>query len=278
MDDKIKDLYKNDPNVKIVGYVYETNNYDMFSKMEGNRDVEALGRIKASMKKNGFINCPILINEKGEVSDGQHRLASAEDLRLPVKFVVQPGIGLKETIDLNTGQKNWTALNRIHGHSVNNDNYARFEQLSTLFSCSPNVIYAAMGISITGGSINALIKNGSLICTEEQYESAVVTLKWATSFNDLIKANRVKGSKPNFYLAIIFASRCKYISTQTLSERIRSNFHLYGSYFGSVEDIVKKTEDVYNYKVPMSNRVYIVDAYRKAAADSLARFRKRNDK
>lgn len=271
----IKDFYKDNPNVRIVGYVYETDDYEMFQKMEGNRDVEKFGRIKTSMKKNGFINCPILINEKGEVSDGQHRLASAEELKLPVKFVVQPGISLKETIDLNTGQKNWTAMNRVHGQAFNNENFARFEQLANIFSCTPQVIYTAMGVSITGGSVSGLIKNGSLICTEEQYEKAVITLKWATSFNDLIKTNRVKGSKPNFYVAIIFASRCKHVNIQTLSERIRANFHLYGTYFGSVEEIVKRTEDVYNFKVPMSNRVYIVDSYRKAAADSLARFKKR---
>lgn len=271
-----KDYFKNNPNVRIVGYIYETEDESIFKKLEGNRDVEKVSSLKRSMKKNGFINCPILINEKGEVSDGQHRLTAASDIGLPIKFCVQEGMGIEETIDLNTGQRNWSTMNYLHSKALSSKDYARFEQLATIFPfAQPGVIYAAMGGNLTGGAVDKVIKNNTLVCTEPQYEEAAKMLNWLSSFNDLIKANKMKGSKGNFYIALLFAKRCGLVNGQVLTKRVRDNFHIYGTYFSTVEDNVRKTEDAYNFKVPTSNRVYLVDAYRKIADESLNRYRKK---
>lgn len=267
-----KDYFKNNPNVRIVGYIYETEDKNIFKKLEGNRDVEKVSSLKKSMKKNGFINCPVLINEKGEVSDGQHRLMAASDIGLPIKFCVQEGMGIEETIDLNTGQRNWSTINYLHSKSLNSKDYARFEQLATIFPfAQPSVIYAAMGGNLTGGSVEKMIKRNTLTCTESQYEEATKMLTWLSSFNDLIKVNKIKGSKGSFYIALLFARRSGLVNSQVLTKRVRDNFHIYGTYFSTVEDSVRKTEDAYNFKVPTNNRVYLVDAYRKAADESLSR-------
>ena len=141
-----------------------------------------------------------------------------------------------------------------------------------MFGKPNQVIYAAMGCGMTGGGFSEALKNKTLTCTEEQYEEAVKMLSWIGTFDDLIK--KMKGSKANFYTAILFARKQRNIDIGLLSKRIKDNFHIYGGYFGRVEDVVKKTEDVYNYKVPANNRIYFVDEYRRQAAERQANFKK----
>lgn len=271
----LENLFADNPNVGIVGYIYETDDYSMFKKLEGNRDVEKTGKLKKSMKKNGFLNCPAVVNEELEVIDGQNRIFVAEELKIPVKFCIQPMVGIEETKELNSGQKNWSTLNYLHSNAIGNNNYARFEQLHNMFGYSPDIIYASMGANITGGGVTGIIRSGGLKCTEEQYEEATKTLKYLTMFNELVKNSKIKGSKSNFYIAVMFARRSEGINSHVLAQRIKDNFHVFGTYLGSTEECVRKVESAYNYKVPADNRIYLVDKYRKLADESLARYKKR---
>lgn len=270
MQDKMpKDIYADDPDVKIVGYIYETSNYEMFKKMEGNRDVKKINKLKSSMKKHGFLTIPVVINKNNEIGDGQHRESAGESLGLPIKFCVEPEFQLDETIDVNCCQRTWSQDEKVGSMAAKgNENFQRVDELRKTFAKPLNVIYAAMGKGITGGSVSGKINSKTLICTEEEYEEAAKMLAWIRTFDDLIRQYRVTGSKPNFYFSIMFARRCKEIDTSLLSERIRNHFHIYGTYFGNTEEIVRKTEEIYNYKVPTKNRVYILDSFRKAVAES----------
>ena len=270
MQDKMpRDLFENDPNVKITGYIYETTNYSMFKKMEGNREVQKINKLKSSMKKHGFLSIPVVINKRNEIGDGQHREYVGEDLGLPIKFCVEPNIELEETIDINGCQKTWSQEQKVYSKAVKgNDNFQRLEELHNTFNKPFNVIYAAMGKGITGGAISGKIENGCLIVSEEDYEEAVKMLSWIGQFDYLIRNNKMSGSKNNFYFAIMFARRCREINTALLSERIRNNFHIYGTYFGNVESVVEKTEEIYNFKVQAKSRIYILDSFRKALAES----------
>lgn len=263
--------YEGNPNVKIVGYVYETDDYDMFKKMDGNRNVEKIGKLKTSMRKNGFMNCPVLINENGEVSDGQNRIESAKELNIPVKFVVQSGIRLSHTVALNTGQKNWSAKNFLHSYSLWDPDCDRFERLVNMCPYGDAVAYAATGANITGSGATTKMKAGTIKCNEKQYEFGVRMIKWLNGFDDLVKSNHMTGNKKNFYLALVFAAWDDQVDIQVLTQRVRDNFHVYGTRFGTLEDVIKDTEKVYNFKVPMGNRVYLTTKYREAVDKAKAR-------
>ena len=267
--------FEDDPRVRIVGFVYETDDYSFFEKMKGNREVKRINRIKTSMRKHGFLNIPISVNLLRQIGDGQHRERAAEDLNIPVKFVVEPNMTLEETIDVNVGQENWGTSDHIHSNAtLNNVDYARFEQLANTFPfANPSVIYAAMGGNITGGGIEAIIRDKRLKCSEEQYEEATKMLAWLSTFNDLVKENKMRGAKANFYIALMFVRNSNLVNTQILSKRIRQNFFAFGTYFSSPEEVIRCVENAYNFKVSTDNKVYLVDAYRKAAAESLSKTR-----
>ena len=61
-------------NITIFGNIMVTENYDMFKKIGGNRKINKANyaKIVKSMKEEQLI-IPIVVNERYEIIDGQHR-------------------------------------------------------------------------------------------------------------------------------------------------------------------------------------------------------------
>ena len=97
--------------MKKINEVFETKDYNMFSFISNNRSVSKghINKIIQSMKKRRLIS-PILVNEKGQIIDGQHRFLAQKELGLPIPYIEQEGYGEKETQILNTNTKNWSLL------------------------------------------------------------------------------------------------------------------------------------------------------------------------
>jgi hypothetical protein len=95
--------------MKKVNQVMQTNDYSIFKKLEGNRDLNRAhyNRLRGSISENSLM-CPILVNEKKEIVDGQNRFKAWQELGLPVLFIEVKGYGLKEVQILNTNIKNWS--------------------------------------------------------------------------------------------------------------------------------------------------------------------------
>lgn len=68
--------------MKQTNEIKRTNNYDMFKRLEGNRfvDPKKVNKLKKSINEVGYISNPIIVNEKMEVIDGQHRLEALKEL------------------------------------------------------------------------------------------------------------------------------------------------------------------------------------------------------
>lgn len=65
----------------------KTKNYSLFKKYAKNRDIDGrhVEKLIASIKTANLLDCePILVNEKMEVIDGQHRLEAAKSLNLDI--------------------------------------------------------------------------------------------------------------------------------------------------------------------------------------------------
>jgi hypothetical protein len=59
------------------------------------------------MGKNHLMS-PVIVNEHMYVIDGQHRIAAAMELKLPVYYIIADGYGIEEMQTLNQNTKNWT--------------------------------------------------------------------------------------------------------------------------------------------------------------------------
>lgn len=94
-----------------VCMVYRTHNYDIFKLMTDNRDINLLHvkRLVQSFQEQHLV-CPIIVNEKMQVIDGQHRLRASMETGMPVYYIVLPGYTIKQVQILNTNQKNWNRM------------------------------------------------------------------------------------------------------------------------------------------------------------------------
>jgi len=88
--------------------VKQTTDYSMFKNLIGNRKPNQLHikRLENSFKKK-YLFSPILVNERMQIIDGQHRFLSAKKLGLPINYLVVEGYGLEEVQILNTNSANW---------------------------------------------------------------------------------------------------------------------------------------------------------------------------
>lgn len=93
---------------KVINQVYETTDYTLFKTLQGNRAINMpnIRRLKDSFLKKQLEN-PIIVNEKFEIIDGQHRFRVCKELGLPVHYMICNNFGLKEVQMLNSNMSNW---------------------------------------------------------------------------------------------------------------------------------------------------------------------------
>lgn len=103
--------------MKVVNQVNQTNDYSIFKSLEGNRKVNELHvkRLKKSFEKE-YLFSPIIVNEKFEIIDGQHRFKAAKEMQLPINYTVVHGYDLKEVQTLNANSKNWNKLDYLNAY------------------------------------------------------------------------------------------------------------------------------------------------------------------
>ena len=95
--------------MRLINKVYETTDYDLFKFIDGNRSInpKQLSRLKKSIAED-YIQVPIIVNEKYQIIDGQHRYHVLQSLEKPIYFIKVDGLGMPEVHRLNTINKNWT--------------------------------------------------------------------------------------------------------------------------------------------------------------------------
>ena len=118
-------------NITIFGNIMVTENYDMFKKIGGNRKINKsnYAKIVKSMKEEQLI-IPIVVNEKYEIIDGQHRYTACKDLGKPVYFYMVRGYGLNQVKRANIASSNWKKENYLDMFvAENNEVYKEFEEI-----------------------------------------------------------------------------------------------------------------------------------------------------
>ncbi len=102
-----------------VNKVYKTSNLSMFKDIDGNRvpNLQHIKRLVYSINKYGMKCNPILVNERMEVIDGQHRLMAAKEAESFVYYIIVKGYTLSEVHTLNLNQKNWNKSDYMEGYA-----------------------------------------------------------------------------------------------------------------------------------------------------------------
>lgn len=96
-----------------------TEDLNIFTFLKGNRppNPQHIARLTASIKRYGMLINPILVNERYEIIDGQHRYLAAKELGSPIYYIIVNGYALEQVHTLNINQKNWTTKEYLHGYA-----------------------------------------------------------------------------------------------------------------------------------------------------------------
>lgn len=111
--------------------VYETEDYDGFKHLLGNRPIDEnhVRKLVTSMTKansNITKRDPITLNENDEVIDGQHRIEALRRIKWPVYYIVSPGTDLTYTRERNNGSKNWSWQAYMHSYAESGNSHYKF--------------------------------------------------------------------------------------------------------------------------------------------------------
>lgn len=230
--------------------VDSTFDYGKFKFIEGNRDVDHEKKLEESMRECGLLLQPILVNELYEIVEGQNRYTACMNLGLPIYYIVQPGIRLKEVKSLNSASKNWNTKNFIHSYALGdqNLNYIYVEQLMKAYPWANQslITFALTGVSGWGSGINTY-KSGDFKCTEAEYNKAVKVLDYVGQFEELLAGT--KGKKYMYLLSLAFCYMCPSVDNDYLVTKMEKYGRLLGS-AASITDAMSQIEGrVYNYQM-----------------------------
>jgi hypothetical protein len=107
--------------VALDGTIYQTTNYDLFHLLPENRPVD-MGHVRklvAMITKSNLLHIkPLDVTANMGVIDGQHRLAAARELGLPVYYKIGQQLSEADITTLNVAQKNWQGTDYLHFWTV----------------------------------------------------------------------------------------------------------------------------------------------------------------
>lgn len=151
--------------IKKDNTIFKTDDYSIFKRIDGNRN-ESSSHIKRLVKSfnsdpaSARYN-PILVNDKYEIIDGQHRIKALEELGLPVYFVQEDGLSLGQVRNLNTNTKNWNPTDFARSFAeIGNNNYQIYLEFKKAYKINHDVLQQYL--SPSRGMTTEAFKNGML--------------------------------------------------------------------------------------------------------------------
>ena len=226
-----------------------TTNYELFSFIQGNREIDNrhVNKLIKSIKEQN-LPTPIVVNEKMEIVDGQHRFYAQKALQLPINYIVINGIGLEEVQKLNTNKKNWANLDYAKSYArLNNPHYAVYLAFREKYGFSHTNTLVLLSKGYTT-NITGLFHNGLFIVKDlEQAE------KWAINISAIAKW--YDGYKrTGFIRAIVKLFKIDKFSFDLLIKRI-SGQSMKLTNQATVEDNYKMLVNIYNYHTPKGKKL-----------------------
>lgn len=238
-----------------VNVVQQTADYDQFSFLDANREVneQHVRRIRKSFEENGnFTQAqPILVNENFQVIDGQHRLVAARELDLPVFYTIVPGIGANEAQKMNLLHRKWEPQDYLRAYVAEGRRaYLLFQKLVEQF---PETSISLITIYIKGveaNGIHAQFRRGDLQLTTVTAEQAARRL---TRLQQLIELSPVFKLRP-LACAALKAMESEGYSHAKMLRKVEQQVADIRAYQG-IKDNLRQLEQVYNHGVMTANHV-----------------------
>lgn len=171
--------------------VKKTTDYNTFKMLPFQRDVSAehVFSIKKSIKDNNMlISNPIIVDKNFYVIDGQHRLAAARDLKLPIYYfqlMIDAIENPSAIVSINT-QKRWTLTDYIQYYAkLGFEEYIRFLNIMKLYD-APQTVVLYLAKCHGGHSFSDTVRSGKLRFPEDTEDFLEIFMAFNKSAKDYV--------------------------------------------------------------------------------------------
>lgn len=246
------------PADRVVTEILSSYNYEQFTSLEGNRTVNKsnLMRITQSMKEKHLIS-PVMVNEKFEIIDGQHRFNASKELGLPIYYYVVKGMTLLDVQRMNAVSKNWNFVDFLESYcELGYPEYLkvrRFRQDFPDFGIKASMSILSLKLSHSHLSKKISSKDGKNSLAKHSFSDGsfeCVNIKRSYELaSQLMQLKQITDlyNKSNFVSAFIQVSRKKDFEFKNFkykAQRFPSKFYD----CTTTQNFVAMFEELYNYK------------------------------
>lgn len=251
--------------------VMKTDDYDIFKFVASNRAVSMVqvNRIIESIKKVGVIPSPIIVNERMEVLDGQHRLTALKTLGEPVYYLKIDGIGMPEAVQMNAINAKWRQTDYInHYATIGLPDYVFLKKMLGEFKQLPNCVVIGVMCKNKSTKISNTdaLASGTFKLVGGETE-AVETLKFLASFAPTIKEAK-KGRKSNFYLALAWIYQNKGLFELDIPQLHKAvkRICMYDHAITATDDYMAAIQSEYNFNYPKKRNQFFGNRFKEQKA------------
>ena len=256
--------------------IVETTNYEQFKFLQANRmlDESKIKKLQREISLHG-LKVPIMVNEKHQIIDGQHRLIACKKLKTPLKYFVAPGTTVKDAAHANQAGSNWKTLDWIHYYAA--QGYKDYQELESWIKLCQNhgvSVVNAVHLAQNNAANNSvyLSADGKVLHKNERKQgeirlgAKINTGYWKFGNIDLayklldqhveLLTTAKFCSKSSFVTCIIRLNRIKAFDFAWLMHQIKKHPSRWYNCASSA-DFLGMIEDIYNYNRRADKRLPI---------------------
>jgi hypothetical protein len=236
--------------------IRRTTDYDAFQRITGNRIVRPahVKKLKLAIEQDPetIKYNPILVNEKMQIIDGQHRYQACQLLDLPIYYVMVEGLKLEEVQKFNSVAKQWQPMDYAQAFAeLGNQNYQYYLDIkrSDLSVNHDSLLrYLALGEPITGTSFT----EGRLVVPD--YNRSVELLYQLHEVGTYYERFNIR----SFALAFLKLAQDERYDHKRMIASMKEYASLIEDY-SKESDYFKALNKVYNWRRNEKNKVYFGD-------------------
>jgi hypothetical protein len=160
----------------------QTTKYDIFKMANGNRDYSIAHAVKLAndIKENNMLEAHPILCIRGDncllVYDGQHRLAAAKKLGIPIPYIIAEGLTCADIATLNRSQKGWGTKDYVkHFSDMKKSDYVRLQDFVNAHGLPITLAVGMLSKKIPeGGGLQEQFRSGRFRIESMERAEAVV--------------------------------------------------------------------------------------------------------
>lgn len=235
--------------------ILKTDNYDLFDRVKGNRKVVTgqVSKLQASFNANPDLAqaVPIIVNDKMEIVDGQHRFYACKNLKLPIFYFQVKGLKLKDVQTLNSSTKIWSPVDYAKSYAeLGNQHYKTYLAYKEKHSLSHSicVLFMTDAGHKGGGTTTESFRRGNFKIGDMALANRLA--EQLKEINPLFK----QADNRHFAVAFKKVAMNKKYDHKRMVEKIKK--HPKSMLPKScAEDYIRMLEKIYNNRMGDANRV-----------------------